>query len=235
MIETTRHCLVAGLMSLCLFRPAFPSDEWSQFRGPNGSGVSVSKGLPVEFDLKRNLLWKADMPPGHSSPVLAPENVFLTGCEGEKLLVLCLERQTGKLLWRREVPRNRSDRLRKPNNPASPSPVTDGENMYAFFQDFGLISYDRNGKERWEVPLGPFNTFWGMAASPILVEDKLIMSCDQDTNSFLLAVDKKTGRSCWRSVPGSFRAIQHPFNSGPKLDRLKSSSPSRSNFPPIPS
>jgi len=217
MSETARWSLIAGLTALCLCRAGSASDEWSQFRGPNGSGVSCSKDLPVEFDLKRNLLWKADIPPGHSSPVLSSKSIFLTGFEGEELLVLCLEKQTGKLLWRREVPRNRSDRLRKPNSPASPSPVTDGENVYAFFQDFGLISYDRNGQERWEVPLGPFNAFWGMAASPILVEDKLIMSCDQDTNSFLLAVDRKTGRSCWRIArPGVISGYSTPIQFQPK-------------------
>ena len=131
--------------------------------------------------------------------MLGRETIFVTGFEGAKLLTLCLESQTGKLLWRREVPRKRNDRFIKPNNPAAPSPVTDGENVYAFFQDFGLISYDRNGKERWEVLLGPFNSLYGMAASPILVDDKLILSCDQDTDSFLLAVDKNAGRTCWRT------------------------------------
>jgi len=215
-VKTSGNCLLAGLMTLSLCRSIFPSDDWSQFRGPNGSGISASKGLPVGFDLKRNLVWKADVPSGHSSPVLAREAIFLTGFESDRLLVLCLDRQTGKLLWRREVPRNRSDRLMKPNNPASPSPVTDGENVYAFFQDFGLISYDRHGKERWQVPLGPFNSFWGMAASPILVEDKLIMSCDQDTNSFLLAVDKNTGRSCWRTErPGVISGYSTPIQFRP--------------------
>src|SRR5262249_9411616 len=109
------------------------------------------------------------------------------------------------------------DRLRKPNGPASPSPVTDGENVYAFFQDFGLISYDRKGKERWELPLGPFNAFWGMAASPILVEDKLILSCDQDTNSFLLAIDRNTGQSCWRiERPGVISGYSTPIQFQPK-------------------
>jgi outer membrane protein assembly factor BamB len=216
-VRRARYGLIAGWMVLCLCRRVFPSDEWPQFRGPNGSGVSASKDLPVEFDLKRNLLWKVDIPPGHSSPVLASESIFLTAFEGEKLLVLCLERQTGRLLWRREVPRNRTDRLRKPNNPASPSPVTDGENVYAFFQDFGLISYDRNGKERWQVPLGPFNSFWGMAASPVLVEDKLVISCDQDTNSFLLAVEKQSGRSCWRiERPGVISGYSTPVQFWPK-------------------
>jgi outer membrane protein assembly factor BamB len=175
-----------------------PADDWSQFRGPNGTGVSNTTSLPVEFGPGRNVVWKTPLPQGHSSPALSRDRIFMTGFEGNKLFTICVDRKTGKLLWQREVPRNRADRLLKPNNPASPSPVTDGENVYAFFQDFGLISYTKDGKERWKLPLGPFNTFYGMGASPILVGDKVVMPCDQDTNSFLIAVDKNSGRVRWK-------------------------------------
>ena len=90
-----------------------------------------------------------------------------------KLFLISLDRKTGKILWQREVPRTREGRLQNVNNPASPSPVTDGTNVYAFFQEFGLISFDKNGKERWKLPLGPFNMFYGFGASPILVDDAL--------------------------------------------------------------
>ncbi|HET9528980.1 MAG TPA: PQQ-binding-like beta-propeller repeat protein [Blastocatellia bacterium] len=175
-----------------------PGDQWMQFRGPNGTGISASKGLPVEFSPTKNVVWKTPLPPGHSSPVLGRDRIFLTGFESNRLWTICLDKKTGRLLWQREVPRNRADRLQKPNNPASPSPVTDGENVFAFFQDFGLLAYDKNGKERWRVPLGPFNSYYGLAASPILVDDVLVLPCDQDTNSFMLAVDRKTGRVRWR-------------------------------------
>ncbi len=174
------------------------ADDWSQFRGPNGTGISNTTHLPVEFGPERNVIWKTALPAGHSSPVLGRDRIFMTGFEGNKLFTICVDRKTGKLLWQREVPHNRNDRLLKPNNPASPSPVTDGENAYVFFQDFGLISYSPEGKERWRVPLGPFNTFYGMGASPILVDDKVVMPCDQDTNSFLIAVDKTSGRVRWK-------------------------------------
>ncbi|HKS41455.1 MAG TPA: PQQ-binding-like beta-propeller repeat protein [Blastocatellia bacterium] len=174
------------------------ADDWSQFRGPNGTGISNTTHLPVEFGPERNVIWKTALPAGHSSPVLGRDRIFMTGFEGNKLFTICVDRKTGKLLWRREVPHNRNDRLLKPNNPASPSPVTDGENAYVFFQDFGLISYGPDGKERWRVPLGPFNTFYGLGASPILVDDKVVMPCDQDTNSFLIAVDKTSGRVRWK-------------------------------------
>lgn len=173
--------------------------DWPQFRGPNGSGVSDTSGLPIHFGPEQNVIWKTAVPPGHSSPVLSNAHIFLTAFEGDKLLTICLDRKTGMVLWRRVLQRNRADRLRKPNNPASPSPVTDGKNVYVFFQDLGLISYRTDGREQWRVPLGPFNSFYGMAASPILADDKVILACDQDTNSFLLAVDTNSGRVRWKT------------------------------------
>src|SRR2546426_4389002 len=179
------------------------AEDWPQFRGPNGSGVSTSIGLPIEFGPDKNVLWKTSLPPGHSSPVLTRNRIFITAHtkekENHKLLVICLDRQSGKLLWQREVPRTQSGRLQLVNGPASPSPVTDGENVYVFFQEFGMVSYDAAGKERWKLPLGPFNMFYGFGASPILIDDKVILPVDQDNpTSFLIAVDKNSGRVRWK-------------------------------------
>ncbi|MCA1568169.1 MAG: PQQ-like beta-propeller repeat protein [Acidobacteria bacterium] len=126
------------------------AEDWPQFRGANGSGLSVSTGLPEVIGHEKNVVWKTPLPPGHSSPVLTRDRVFVTayareeaigsqpsavGAQGNarekkhKLLVICLDLQTGKLLWRREVPRPREGRLQNVNDPASPSPVTDGTNV----------------------------------------------------------------------------------------------------------
>jgi outer membrane protein assembly factor BamB len=185
-------------LTLCVCGVNAFSEDWSQFRGPNGTGISSSVNLPVEFGPNQNVVWKTPLPAGHSSPVLGRDRIFLTGFENSHLYTICVDRKTGKLLWKREVPRNRADRLQKPNNPAAPSPVTDGENAYVFFQDFGMLAYDKNGKELWRLPLGPFNSAYGMAASPILAESMVLLPCDQDTNSFLIGVDKKSGRVKWR-------------------------------------
>jgi outer membrane protein assembly factor BamB len=229
-------------------------EEWSQFRGPNGSGVSATTGLPEEFGPAKNVVWKTTLPPGHSSPVLTKDRIFVTAFEKSnqqtansrqqgggvqqyahsreqqspiekenyKLLVICLDRQTGKLLWQREVPRSRAGRLQNVNNPASPSPVTDGSNVYVFFQEFGLISYDQAGKERWKLPLGPFNMFYGFGASPILVDDKVILPVDQDNpSSYLIAVDKNNGRLRWKVdrpvvISGYSTPIVYQPKQGPK-------------------
>ena len=162
--------LVAILFASAL--TSFANDEWSQFRGPNGTGVSETKGLPTEFGPNKNVVWKTELPPGHSSPVLTRDRIFVTAHDKDKLFVISLDRQTGKILWQKEAPRAQAGRLQNVNGPASPSPVTDGTNVYVFFQDFGMISYDAEGKERWKLPLGPFNMFYGFGASPILVDDK---------------------------------------------------------------
>ncbi len=189
---------MAAVCAAALVSQARGKDEWSQFRGPNGTGLSDSRGLPVEFGPQKNVVWKTAIPPGHSSPVLSRDRIFLTAFENDKLAVLALERKSGALLWRRDLARERKDLLRKPNNAASPSPVTDGKNVYAFFQDFGLISFDANGKERWRVPLGPFNVFWGFGASPVLVDGLVVLPCDQDTDSYIIAVEQNTGRTRWK-------------------------------------
>lgn len=191
-------------LTLAAQRPAAPDQEWARFRGPNGSGISTTTNLPVEFGKERNVVWKVPVPPGHSSPVLTSTRIFLTAHtadkENNKLLLLCLDRNSGKLLWQREVPRLQKGRLLSPNGPASPSPVTDGKNVYAFFQDFGLIAFDGNGKEKWRLPLGPFNMFYGFGASPILVDGQLILPVDQDLDAYLLAVDKDTGQVRWKTA-----------------------------------
>jgi outer membrane protein assembly factor BamB len=190
--------LLVAILFACV-STSLASDEWSQFRGPNGTGVSETKGLPTEFGPTKNVVWKTALPPGHSSPVLTRDRIFLTAHDKEKLFVICLDRQTGKILWQKEAPRSQAGRLQNVNGPASPSPVTDGTNVYVFFQDFGMISYDQQGKERWKLPLGPFNMFYGFGASPILVDDKVILPVDQDNpNSYMVAVDRDTGKVRWK-------------------------------------
>ena len=103
------------------------------------------------------------------------------------------------MLWEREAPRNRSEKLDNRNHPASPSAAADGERVYFFFADYGLLAYDVNGKELWRQPLGPFNNVYGMGASPIVVDDVVVLTCDQSTGSFIAAFDKKTGRERWRT------------------------------------
>ncbi|MBO94539.1 MAG: hypothetical protein CMI32_06545 [Opitutales bacterium] len=188
--------LILLLMALAACQESLP-DEWSRFRGPNGSGVTESTNLPVRLGPELNVIWKTPLPPGHSSPVLDGQRVFLTAVDGDILTTFCLDRETGEVLWRREAPRPRSERLDKRNNAAAPTPVTDDKGVYVFFGDYGLIAYDLEGNERWQIPLGPFDNAYGMGSSPIVVGDRVLLVCDQSSGSFMMAVHRDDGRVLW--------------------------------------
>ena len=185
-------------LALALFSLPLTAQEWSRFRGPNGSGVSSSTGLPVQFGPEKNKAWETSVPFGRSSLAMAGERIFLTAVEDGKLVTLALDRASGKTLWRRELQRDRVAELYEATDSATPTPVTDGSNVYVFFHEAGLVSYDGAGKQRWRVSLGPFRNFYGIASSPLLAGDTLLLVCDQARGSFLLAVDKKTGKELWR-------------------------------------
>lgn len=104
----------------------------------------------------------------------------------------------------------------KANDGASPSPASDGKNVYAFFAEFGLISYGPDGKERWRVPLGPFNSFYGMGGSPVLVGNTLVMVCDHRTNSFIVAIDARSGKELWKTNRSNFEGYSTPAIYKPK-------------------
>ena len=207
-----RHAVVLALAVVAASDP-----DWARFRGPNGTGIANVTGLPTEFGPAKNVVWKTPTPAGHSSPVLTPARIFMTGIDGGKLVVLSLDRATGKEQWRREVPRRQQGRIENVNGPASPSPVTDGTNVYAFFQDFGLIAFAGDGKELWRLPLGPFNMFYGFGASPIVVDGIVILPVDQDTGSYLLGVDAKTGKQRYKvDRPGVISGYSTPTVYQPK-------------------
>ncbi len=189
-----------ALCALALFLTVGPAwgGDWTRFRGANGRGFDDTAALPEEIGPEQNVVWRSEAPFGRSSPVIGGDRIFLTAIEGDLLLTLAYDRATGRELWRKELERSRADELHRATDSATPSPVTDGTNVYVFFHDFGLASYDGAGKERWRIALGPFLNFYGMASSPVLAGERLYLLCDQAEGSFLLAVDKDSGEELWR-------------------------------------
>jgi outer membrane protein assembly factor BamB len=188
--------VVVGLLSVAIGVLA-QDGVWPQFRGPNGSGVGTGAGYPVEFGPGKNVVWKAALPYGQSSPVVVAARVYVTASEGSKLLTISLDAKTGKEIWRREIGSRRQHKTYAANDPASPSPAADETGVYVFFPDFGLVAYNADGMERWRMPLGPFKNFYGMAASPILAGNTIIQVLDQQSGSSVLAVDRKSGKLKW--------------------------------------
>jgi outer membrane protein assembly factor BamB len=188
----------APITVLLLVMSLLQAEDWSRFRGPNGQGISTAKGFPVEFSRTKNLVWRTPLRPGKSSPVLSGKHVFLTGFDNQTLYTQCFDRFTGRLLWERAEPLVHKSGVNLLNHPAAITPVTDGDNVYVFFKDYGLLSYDPAGKPRWRVPLGPFTNSQGLGAAPILADGLLILQVDQLEGSFIAAYATSNGKLRWR-------------------------------------
>ncbi len=185
------------------------ADNWPQFRGPNSSArPERNLPLPAEIGPTTNVVWKTDLPPGHSSPAIWGERIFLTGVKDKgdqkQLVTIGLDRTTGKVLWEQEAPHEKLEEIHSIGSLAQPSPATDGERVISFFGSSGLYCYDFAGKLLWSVKMGPFNNGFGAGSSPIIVDDAVILSQDHDTDSFLMKLNKQTGEVIWKTDRSEF-------------------------------
>ncbi|MBI1358091.1 MAG: PQQ-binding-like beta-propeller repeat protein [Acidobacteria bacterium] len=208
-----------SLLSPLLAGRAFAGD-WPQLRGPDGSGLCPScSHLPTEFGPGKNVLWKTDLPPGKSSPVLVGDRIFLTASDGEELVTLCLDRPTGAVRWRSSVRAARHEPMNDLNDRAAPTAVVGDDRVFVFFSELGLVAYDFDGKELWQTPLGPFNSQHGVVASPVYADGRVVLVCDQDTDAYIIALDAETGEVAWKVprnvINGYATPIIHRPESGP--------------------
>ena len=150
-------------------------------------------------------MWKTALPSGHSSPCIWEERIFLTAVNTGRLETLCLNRRDGAVLWRRDLPETKLESTHRIGSPAASTPTTDGTSVYVYFGSSGVVAYDFSGKEQWRFAMEAPMVEFGTGTSPILAGDRLIVLCDQDQGSFLLALDKLTGRKAWRTERPEFR------------------------------
>jgi len=179
------------------------ADTWPQFRGANCSGVSESAKPPYEFAPGTNQAWKVSVPPGMSSPSVWRDRIFLTAFDGGKLVTLCYQRSDGKLVWKQEIaPEKLEEFHATEGSPAASTSATDGSRVVSYFGSCGLICYDMKGKELWRHPLPTAQTAagFGSGASPVIIENLVLINRDQMTGCSLLAVDLKTGKKVWEAV-----------------------------------
>lgn len=173
--------------------------DWLQFRGPNASGLAVGVGpLPTGIAPDKHVLWKTPLPPGHSSPVIAGSRIFLTAVRDGHLLTIGLDRHSGRVVWEAEAPHETLETVHRIGSHAQSSPATDGKHVVSFFGSSGLYCYDVDGRELWHHRMGPFKNDFGAGSSPLIVDGSVVLGQDHDTDSFLAAYDKTTGRELWK-------------------------------------
>lgn len=221
-----RHALPCLVLVLSIAFPTLAADpNWPQYRGPRWDGHSLETGIPTQWDA-RSVVWKADLKGrGQSSPVVWGDRIFLTTAldNGAERVVFCLDRKTGKLLWEQVAWKGTPEKSHAMNGWATATCATDGERVFAFFGKGGLHAYTVEGKPLWSRELGEFAGPWGTSASPMLVCDLLVQNCDAAQEAYLLAVDKTTGKTVWktpRDVPergGWSTPILVKSNSGQEL------------------
>jgi outer membrane protein assembly factor BamB len=178
---------------------------WPQFRGPNSSGVGEGKP-PVNFGPDQNVLWKTALGPGLSSPIIWEGRIFLTEFDRatKQLATLCIDRHTGKVLWRRSVSPERIEKVHAISSPAAATPATDGERVYVYFGSYGLVCYDLDGNQKWERRLPLPENPYGATASPILAGELLVLN-HQGKDSYLLGVNRRDGRTVWKTDRSKFQ------------------------------
>lgn len=188
------------------------ADNWPGWRGPGNQGISTEKKAPLNWSPTKNIRWKVEVPgAGVSSPVVWGDHIFLTASDGranDQLHVYAFHRKDGRILWHSRLFGSAPTDLYPPGGMAVPTPATDGERVYVLFGTGELAALDFAGKPVWIRSLaeeyGPFRNRWGMGTSPVLAGNTLYVQVDHWSQSYLLAVDPKTGANRWKANrPGS--------------------------------
>ena len=187
--------------------------ELKYFRSDLGLARSDAGLLPEQLDTQ-SLKWRTPLPSGNSTPTMVGQRIFLTSFDPARpaLATIALDAQTGNILWNRPVSVARIESVEPTRgNPASASIATDGQKLYVFFGSFGLLCFDLEGQKIWERPLGPFRDEYGASSSPVLAGDKILLNQDHDLDSYLIALDRSTGDTIWKTArPGAVKSYSTP-------------------------
>ena len=190
-------------------------DDWPQFRGPTGQGISEERGLPLTWSETKNVRWKAPIPGrGWSSPVIQGDRIWLTTAteEGKSLRAIAIDLNTGAILQNVEVLHLKSAKLTNSKNSfASPTPVVEGDRVYLHFGAFGTACITQSGEIVWKTRLEYDNGQHGTGGSPVLYDDLLILSCDGNDVQFVVALDKATGKVRWKKMREGYQAYTTPL------------------------
>ncbi|MGC4007221.1 MAG: PQQ-binding-like beta-propeller repeat protein [Pirellulales bacterium] len=204
------------------------AQEWSRFRGPNGDGINAATTIPAEWKTS-DFAWKIQLPGGgHSSPVLWGNKIFLTGSDrdGGARMIFCLNAADGKTLWSKTFTSS-SYHIHVQNSFASGTPVCDAEAVYAAWAtpEGGLLTaIDHDGQEKWRFELPGYESQHGFGSSPMLVDDLVILTNDQDGPSCVFAVNRTNGQLQWK-IDRRVKPKQNASYATPMLYRPKPGGP----------
>ncbi|MBI3854098.1 MAG: PQQ-binding-like beta-propeller repeat protein [Planctomycetes bacterium] len=197
------------------------SPDWPRWRGPQGEAVSDAAPLPSTWSATQGVVWKTAIPgEGASSPIVSGDAVFLTSAldSGSRRLLHCLDRRSGAIRWSLETKDANPERASALTGHAAATPVTDGSRVVAVFGNAGIVCADFSGACLWRKPLGEFDSELGLASSPILHGNLVIVVCDHDGDrprsfeSYLAALDVAGGATLWKTArPGLFRSWSTPI------------------------
>jgi len=193
--------------------------NWPAWRGPGGSGLTAEKQLPLHWSTNENVSWSVPLPDrGNSTPIVWRGRVFITQAvpTESRLTVMCLDRHTGKSLWQSGVTWKEKEPTNDENPPCTPSPVTDGKRVIAWFGSAGVVCYDFTGRELWRRDLGRQTHQWGYASSPVLYRGWCLLNFGPGDRSFVVALDKTTGRMMWKvEIPAVASTVDRRALGGP--------------------
>ena len=192
------------------------SADWPEFRGPTGQGHAFETGLPEEWTTTKNVAWRVPVAGnGWSSPVVADGKVIVTSAVAEggalSLRVSAYATKDGKQLWEKSVLRGTETKKHKKNSDASPTPVVEGGRVYAHFGPNGTVCLDLDGKVIWKQTSLAYPPVHGNGGSPIVVDNKLIFSCDGAEDPFVVALDKRNGKVLWKRARKSGASRKFSF------------------------
>jgi outer membrane protein assembly factor BamB len=180
------------------------AENWPTWRGPQGTGVALERDLPLTWDAKQNVRWRAPLPDrGNSTPVVWGDRVFITQAteKDDRRTVMCFSRADGRLLWQSGVTYSDGEPSNAQNPYCAASPVTDGERVIAYFGSAGVYCYDSAGRELWRRDVGQVDSWQGSGSSPILYKDLCILNAGPGTEAALVAMNKQTGEVVWKVTP----------------------------------
>lgn len=202
----TLRCLSLVVVLACALSPGVHAENWPQWRGALGTGISAERQAPLEWSADKNVAWKVKLPgPGNSTPIVWGDNVVVTcaSSDGHERGTYCYDRSSGDLRWMRVVDYKQDEVSHKTNPACSASPVTDGHCVVVWHGSAGVFCYDLAGKELWRKDLGQFEHIWGVGSSPIIYKNLVILNAGPGLNVGLIALDKTSGEQVYRQTfPG---------------------------------